>query len=577
MNLSPVLDHLWQSTLFAAVAGLLTLALRRNRARVRHAVWLAASAKFLVPLSLLIALGSHIQWHKPAPPNFTVVVDAVTAPFTAPMAAIPIPPAKPANPLPFVVLGIWACGIAGISWSWWVRWRRIAAAVRAGSPVDLALPIPARTSPTLVEPGIFGIFRPVLLLPAGIFERLTPPQVEAVIAHELYHVRHRDNLVAAFQMFVETVFWFHPLAWWIGKRMVEERERACDEGVLIAGSEPRVYAEAVLNVCKLYVESPLVCVSGITGANLKKRIEAIMTKRIANNLPFAKKLGLAVAATATLALPIAIGMLHSAIPALAMPFVPPAPPPAPMPAAAPPAQVVPPPVAMAPQVVVQSNPTDDEVRKTRMAYAGINFDNPAMRRTYIAYGPPDRILQGSAGVNSTTIWDYNYLEDFHSNVEFAFRNNLPMVHINYPPPAATFTGDPDADAASVAPLAQALVHEMAGRGGTPASAATTPGLPGRHATIEVYTSKQPVNLTVPLDTLSGRIDLIGSVVEAVQPGVKGSTVANFRDYVNIAVTPPAGLYQAAFTLAPGSYVCRLLVREDTTGLIYTEAIPFQLK
>ena len=45
--------------------------------------------------------------------------------------------------------------------------------------------------------------------------------------------------IAAIHMFVETVFWFHPLVWWIGKRMVEERERACDEEVLRLGSEPR--------------------------------------------------------------------------------------------------------------------------------------------------------------------------------------------------------------------------------------------------------------------------------------------------------------------------------------------------
>ena len=96
-----------------------------------------------------------------------------------------------------------------------------------------------------MEPGVFGVVRPALLLPASLFERLTPGQLNAVIAHELYHVRRRDNLVAAFHMFVETVFWFHPMVWWIGRRMVEERERACDDAVLSMGSEPRVYAEAV--------------------------------------------------------------------------------------------------------------------------------------------------------------------------------------------------------------------------------------------------------------------------------------------------------------------------------------------
>jgi uncharacterized protein (TIGR03435 family) len=99
--------------------------------------------------------------------------------------------------------------------------------------------------------------------------------------------------------------------WWIGKRMVEERERACDEEVLTQGGEPRVYAEAILNVCKLYTESPLECVSGVTGSDLKKRIEAIMTNRIAFRLNLAKKVILAVAGTAALAVPIIIGMMNA--------------------------------------------------------------------------------------------------------------------------------------------------------------------------------------------------------------------------------------------------------------------------
>jgi beta-lactamase regulating signal transducer with metallopeptidase domain len=227
----------------------------------------------------------------------------MSEPFTVPLASAP-PPAKPrrpvANPLPAILTTVWALGFVGIGGSWWVRWRRITTVVRAASRVPLELPIPAVATPAAVEPGVFGVVRPLLLLPENIFERLSPEQLNAVIAHELYHVRHHDNLVAALHMFVETVFWFHPMVWWIGRRMVEERERACDEGVLSMGSEPRVYAEAVLNVCKLYVESSLDCVSGITGANLKRRIEVIMTKRIAHDLNFAKKLGLAIAALAAL-------------------------------------------------------------------------------------------------------------------------------------------------------------------------------------------------------------------------------------------------------------------------------------
>ena len=125
------------------------------------------------------------------------------------------------------------------------------------------------SAPGLVEPGVFGVFRPILLLPEGIGARLNEPQLEAILAHELCHVRRRDNLTATIHMAVQAVFWFHPLVWWLGARLVDERERACDEEVLRLGNRPQVYAAGILNICKLYVESPLACVSGVTGADLK--------------------------------------------------------------------------------------------------------------------------------------------------------------------------------------------------------------------------------------------------------------------------------------------------------------------
>jgi beta-lactamase regulating signal transducer with metallopeptidase domain len=127
----------------------------------------------------------------------------------------------------------------------------------------------AMISPAFAEPGVFGVRRPVLLLPAGITDRLTPPQLKAIVAHELCHVRRRDNLATAIHMGVEALFWFHPLVWWLGARLMEERERACDEEVLLMGSEPETYAEGILKICELYLESPLRCVSGVTGANLR--------------------------------------------------------------------------------------------------------------------------------------------------------------------------------------------------------------------------------------------------------------------------------------------------------------------
>jgi len=125
--MSALANHLWQSTLFAGVAGLLTLLLRKNRARVRRWVWLAASWKFLIPFSVLVSLGGHIHWRTPPQTmqsNLPVVMDEVSQPFTAPVVlSAPMPAVAPiASSVPAILWTIWACGFLGISCSWWIRW-----------------------------------------------------------------------------------------------------------------------------------------------------------------------------------------------------------------------------------------------------------------------------------------------------------------------------------------------------------------------------------------------------------------------------------------------------------------------
>jgi protein involved in polysaccharide export with SLBB domain len=162
-----------------------------------------------------------------------------------------------------------------------------------------------------VEPGVFGNFRPVLLLPEGITERLSSQQLHAVLAHELCHVRRGDNFTAAIHMFVESLFWFHPLVWWIKVQLIEEQERACDEEVLRRGGDPVTYAESILKICEFYLTSPLMCVSGISGSNLKKRIEAIMKNRVAPKLTWSRIVLLTVGVLTALMGPAAIGAFHA--------------------------------------------------------------------------------------------------------------------------------------------------------------------------------------------------------------------------------------------------------------------------
>jgi bla regulator protein blaR1 len=309
-----VINHLWQSTVFAILAAILTLAFRKNRAQVRYWLWLSASLKFLVPFSLLMSLGSHIEWAPAAHLIATPVVSSTMVQFTQPFPeTVSLVPSTTdtSDWIPMTILAVWACGFAAVALMRLRGWLRITATVRSSSPLEMPVPLDVRSAPGLLEPGVVGFLRPILLLPEGIAECLTTRQLEAVLAHELCHVRRRDNLTSAIHMIVEAIFWFHPLVWWIGARLIEERERACDEAVLSLGNEPQVYAEGILNVCKIYVESPLRCVSGVTGSDLKKRIQAILTGRIARELNFAKRVALAVAGIAAMALPVIVGVMNA--------------------------------------------------------------------------------------------------------------------------------------------------------------------------------------------------------------------------------------------------------------------------
>jgi uncharacterized protein (TIGR03435 family) len=312
-----IANHLWQSTLFAGIAGLLTLLLRNNRAHARYCLWLVASAKFLVPFSLLMLVGGLVGRHSvvvPAPTRVPVIVEQINDPFMAEVLLGPVAMPHPSKSGAWVVpilIALWASGCGALVFSWWARWRRMRAAVRAGSPVPLGIGVPALSSASIIEPGVFSVFRPVLLLPEGIGDRLAPAELQAILAHELCHLRRRDNLATLMHMVVEAVFWFHPLVWWLGARLMDERERACDEEVLRRGSEAEAYAEGILKVCELYLQSPLKCVAGVTGANLKNRIEAIMANRPTLGLNLPKKVGLMLAAILAVAIPVILGITNA--------------------------------------------------------------------------------------------------------------------------------------------------------------------------------------------------------------------------------------------------------------------------
>ena len=347
-----LMNHLWQSSLCAGGAGLIALALRRNSADIRFWLWFAASLKFLVPFSVLAAISAYALM--PVVPPLTApaaaLVEPLAKPFSGPamlkvgaaLAASPAPSARhliqaramtriqPAILAPVALpqrswlpsfrldlestlLALWAAGFLMLAFRWLARWLKVRALLADAVEVQTGSPVTVKLSASRLEPGLVGIFDPVILLPRGIDRQLSKAELKAVLAHELCHWRRHDNLLAAIHMLVEALFWFFPLVWWLGARLNAERERACDESVLADGNDPQMYAEGILKVCRAYLQSPLACVAGISGSVLKERIATIMENRLVLQLNAARKLVLSAFAAAALALPLALGLIAAPV------------------------------------------------------------------------------------------------------------------------------------------------------------------------------------------------------------------------------------------------------------------------
>ena len=304
--IAAILDHLWQSTLLAVAIGVLAVVFRKARASVRYGLWLTASVKFLLPFAALATLGRLLG---PAiRPPAEVAPDAVFIARAAEPFSIPTQSDASLDPM-LLLLAVWALGVASVLIVWTVRGMRIRPMLRQATPVALAAPMRVMSTPMMMEPGLVGLWRPVLLVPETLFDHLDRAGIEALVAHEACHYRRRDNLTGAIHMLVEALFWFHPMVWWIGGRLVDERERACDEAVVGSGHDPAVYARGLLECCRLFLQSPLRCVAGASGSNLSRRVEMIMTSLPRPKLSRPAKAALVAAGVCALASPVAAGWL----------------------------------------------------------------------------------------------------------------------------------------------------------------------------------------------------------------------------------------------------------------------------
>lgn len=288
--------HLWQSTVVLLAAWPLTLICRRNAAEVRYGIWLCASLKFLVPFAVLQRLGDYVGQSLPMPLALDpVLIETGSAIFVPSIGGVDF--SEAALPTLGIAAAIlWALGAIVLSLRWFAQWRAVRSSLSLAPHLQMDLPIPVRVTSANLAPGVFGVFRPVLVLPRTVLNELDHSQLQAVLAHEMCHVRRCDNLTATLHKVVEVLFWFHPLVWWVGAHLLREREAACDESVIEDGHEQAVYAESILQVCRLGVTAKFAGMAASSGGDLCQRMTSILSKERAapiDNPRFALLLGVA--------------------------------------------------------------------------------------------------------------------------------------------------------------------------------------------------------------------------------------------------------------------------------------------
>lgn len=287
------IHHLWEATVFAGLVGLVLWTWRRAPGRVRHAFLLLASVKFLFPSALLGLLAVRLEVAGRLVRGFHQILPE---PLNAWLPAAAGGPedlgATPSATWLAVLAMVWLAGSISFFGRWGRQRRALRALVAGGRPVEglvarrlkvlqdrtgLRRRVEVVASEDIREPAVWGVFRPVLLLPRGVEEHLTDEELDAVLLHELVHVRRWDNLVATGVRVLCCLFWFHPMTWWLERRLVVERERVVDEQVVSLGGGSKTYARGLLKVVRFGLELQPAGVSSAGAGRLAERIDRILS------------------------------------------------------------------------------------------------------------------------------------------------------------------------------------------------------------------------------------------------------------------------------------------------------------
>lgn len=294
-----LLHSLWQGALIAGLLAAGRLAARSPRIRYASAV-LALLALFVAFLGTIVSL-------IPEAPPVRPQLNAAGLAVRGLVSGFPVAEAELAGLVPWLA-ALWIAGvtIAGArnlaGWLSVARLRRRGVCLPPGQWLTQLTRLARRAGITrsiqLLEsslaesPLTLGHLRPLILIPAGLLAALPPEQIEAILLHELAHIRRHDYLVNLLQRFVETVLFYHPAAWWISQVIRSEREHCCDDTVVKLSGDRATYAAALAALEQSRSISSEAALAA-SGGNLVNRIRRLLYPEAPSPRTWSPWLGLA--------------------------------------------------------------------------------------------------------------------------------------------------------------------------------------------------------------------------------------------------------------------------------------------
>ncbi len=287
-----LLRFVWQAAIVAALYA---------TARAYGTRKLRPEGRYLLACAALAAIASFplITWYllraperQAAAVTFAAPLPAPRTGFVSPAWLLPLNDAGRSVPAPFLswVVALWAAGAAAFSlrlfaaWTlarrlrtklvnpapaeWQARMERLAARVAVSRPVRLL------ASGAVEAPAVIGWLRPVVLAPASALCGMAPAQMEALLLHELAHIRRHDYLVNVLQSVVEALFFYHPAVWWISGQMRVERELCCDDVAVLLTGDATGYARALAELATGRFLQPAAV--GADGGSMAERIARLL-------------------------------------------------------------------------------------------------------------------------------------------------------------------------------------------------------------------------------------------------------------------------------------------------------------